>query len=451
MQTEYQWRSLLQERGSCPAGTAVYAALSSATLDIGKAADAILKAQLAKRPGEKLWAFNTGSKVNSTPAVDRNGDLYFGNLDNKVYAVEGTTGKKKWEVEVGAAVVLSSPALDDRGTMFIGLHDGKFLALDTGTGKQKWQYDTGAAIHTSPARGADGTLYVGNKEGRFYALDEKTGEMKWSYDTRGEHAADSWGSAATSPAIGPDGTVYVGGAGGVLHALEGKSGKPKWQSPVSYTFSSKSAPAVGPDGTIYIGCNDYKLHALDGATGNEKWTFTAHGFPTVRPAIGDDGTVYLGGDVSVLYAVDGATGKLRWEAPLEGRGTSPPLFHEGTVYIHVGKGSTENTVYAFDTRTGREQWHFKPTGGPCGVGSGPAVGKNGEIYVGNDNGYVYALKGLDPEKLPSEVMNDAQSAQAEEEKDTLETGDGYIMIDGIKMPINAKNCHVPAAIPLLFG
>ncbi len=115
-----------------------------------------------------------------------------------------------------------------------------------------------------------------------------------------------------------------------------------------------------------------------------------------------------------------------------------------------GKGGTGNNIYAFDTRTGREQWHFTLTGGPCGVGSGPAVGKNGEIYVGNDNGYVYALKGPEPEKLPSELLNDAQSPPEEEDKETLETGDGSIMIDGIKMPINAQNCHVPAAIPLLF-
>ena len=43
----------------------MYPTVSSATLDIGKAADAILKTQLERRPGEKLWAFNAGSKVNS--------------------------------------------------------------------------------------------------------------------------------------------------------------------------------------------------------------------------------------------------------------------------------------------------------------------------------------------------------------------------------------------------
>jgi hypothetical protein len=40
------------------------------------------------------------------------------------------------------------------------------------------------------------------------------------------------------------------------------------------------------------------------------------------------------------------------------------------------------------------------------------------------------------------VFNDAQAAQSEEDKDTVEIQDGYIIIDGIRMPVNMKNGHV---------
>jgi len=65
-----------------------------------------------------------------------------------------------------------------------------------------------------------------------------------------------------------------------------------------------------------------------------------------------------------------------------------------------------------------------------------------EIYVGNDDGHVYALKGPEPEILAADVFNDIQAAQSEDDKDTVETQDGYIIIDGIKMPVNMKNGHV---------
>jgi len=155
----------------------------------------------------------------------------------------------------------------------------------------------------------------------------------------------------------------------------------------------------------------------------------------VAPALGDDGTVYAGGDDSTLYAVDGATGRKKWEAPLEGRGTSSPCVRDGRVFIHAGKGSTENTIYALDAQDGSVTWSYRPArhSGHLfgGVGSACAPGNRGEIYVGNANGIIYALQG----SLPARSSAEACQSQEECGGLSVDIDDDFIMIDGVKLPV----------------
>ena len=54
--------------------------------------------------GEKLWEFQTGGQVNSSPAIGSDGTVYVGSSDKKLYAVNGKTGVEKWEFETGGGV-----------------------------------------------------------------------------------------------------------------------------------------------------------------------------------------------------------------------------------------------------------------------------------------------------------------------------------------------------------
>ena len=80
-------------------------------------------------------------------------------------------------------------------------------------------------------------------------------------------------------------------------------------------------------------------------------------------------------------------GTLLWEfttgAPV---GSSPAIGEDGTVYI----GSHDSMVYALDGRTGAKKWEFK-TGSR--VGSSPAIGADGTVYVGSFDNKIYALDG----------------------------------------------------------
>lgn len=78
-----------------------------------------------------------------------------------------------------------------------------------------------------------------------------------------------------------------------------------------------------------------------------------------------------------------ATPLLRWTYTTKGQVWSSPAVAGGKVYV----GSDDGNVYALNADNGRQVWSF-PTGGM--VRSSPAV-VNGIVYVGSHDGNVYAL------------------------------------------------------------
>ena len=74
---------------------------------------------------------------------------------------------------------------------------------------------------------------------------------------------------------------------------------------------------------------------------------------------------------------------LLWHNNLNGVGTSPAIGSDGTLYV----GSTDNRLRAFDP-DGKLKWSYE-TGGP--VRSSPAIGNDGTIYVGSNDFYLRAI------------------------------------------------------------
>ena len=164
----------------------------------GKPAPAPKQKKGAEKPRRLLWVFRTGSDVFSSPAIGKEGIVYFGSEDRKVYAIDAETGEKKWEFKTGFDVG-SSPAVGEDGTVYVGSLDNNVYALDGKTGAKIWEFQTGGGISSSPGIGQNGTIYIGSDDKKVYALDGKTGAKKWEFKTGN--------TVKSSPAIGADGTV----------------------------------------------------------------------------------------------------------------------------------------------------------------------------------------------------------------------------------------------------
>ncbi len=154
--------------------------------------------------GVKLWKFETGHSVRSSPAIGPDGTVYVGSYDNKLYALSGKSGVKLWEFETGGNV-WSSPAIGPDGTVYVGSKDKKLYAINGKTGVKLWEFKTGAPVWSSPAIGLDGNIYFGANDKKLYAINGKSGVKLWEFETGG--------FVVSSPAIGSDGTVYVGEGG----------------------------------------------------------------------------------------------------------------------------------------------------------------------------------------------------------------------------------------------
>jgi len=100
--------------------------------------------------GGKLWEFETGSVVTSSPAIGSDGTVYVGSKDKKLYAINGKSGVKLWEFETGGDVS-SSPAIGSDGTVYVGSYDNKLYAIATdskGLAKSPWPMRGQNARHT---------------------------------------------------------------------------------------------------------------------------------------------------------------------------------------------------------------------------------------------------------------------------------------------------------------
>ena len=86
-----------------------------------------------------IWEFETGGDVFSSPAIGSDGTVYFGSLDNKLYALWQDW---EWEFETGGWV-RSSPAIGSDGTVYVGSGDNKLYAINGKTGVKIWEFETG--------------------------------------------------------------------------------------------------------------------------------------------------------------------------------------------------------------------------------------------------------------------------------------------------------------------
>jgi outer membrane protein assembly factor BamB len=388
------------------------------------------------------WKFQAGGQIASSPAVVKD-TVYFGSLDNNLYAINRSTGTLKWKFETKSRVA-SSPAVAD-GVVYFGSFDGSFYAVDAITGKQNWKFDasgerrfTGKHLHgalpvaesmpdpwdcylSSPVVW-EGAVYFGSGDGNVYALDAKSGALKWKFQTGDVVHA--------SPAIA-DGKLFVGSWDSYFYAIDAKSGKEVWrfktgEDPEIHNQVGIQSSAAVADGVVYFGCRDSNLYAVDAKTGQKKWAFNNKGSWVIGSPAVRDGKIYFStSDSGLLYVLDAKTGtgptllsSNKW--PM----FSSPALVGNMLYI----GSDEGKLFAVDLTNQKEAWMFqtegskqigpkytKPDGTPnydaaftsffyddmmvgysrlmsVGAIRSSVVVADGVVYIGSMDGNLYALQ-----------------------------------------------------------
>jgi outer membrane protein assembly factor BamB len=253
----------------------------------------------------KIYAYNTSSmemrwvyprEDNLEPFVGggvvAQGNVYIGGSNGKLYALDAATGDKLWEFETGDKV-WSTPAVSD-GTLFIGSFDKKLYALNIYDGSKKWEFDTEGAIMATPLV-HNSTVYIGSFDRHLYAINATDGSLKWKF--MGENWF--WGRPMVY-----DNTIYAGCLDDRVYALKADTGdkvaefdleSPVSSSPVvvdsSIIFASRKGvvytidaglhtlkpladieeeifgPLCVSEGVVYIHTQDLKLHRINATNG----------------------------------------------------------------------------------------------------------------------------------------------------------------------------------------
>ncbi len=295
--------------------------------------------------------------------------------------------------EIDAGAVESSPAVAD-GTVYVGGPDKKLHALNATDGTEQWTVESRNRFGSPTV--VDGTVYAVDRNtggGPFglYAVNAADGTERWTLELSGGLFR------GTTPAV-VGGTVFlarqVGSTGmtGILTAVNAADGTEQWTVEGSGVAAGGSLTVA--DGTVYVPSQAQGVTAYDGADGTEQWSFSPGEEALLVPAPVPvfDGTVYVGTE-NGLTSVDAADGSTQWSVTLSTEGehsgttrpTYSPAVSDQAVYVPTRQG-----VFALSRDDGSQRW----LSGPPVQDSAPVV--VGEtVYVGGDDGSVYALNTAD--------------------------------------------------------
>jgi YD repeat-containing protein len=212
----------------------------------------------------------------------------------------------------------------------------------------------------------------------------------------GMWTADLLGAIYENARIGIDRTIYVVGYDNRLHAFWPNGSR---RFVYGEPFERILAPTIGPDGSVYIavkidgsiqpGAPRSFVRALS-PDGAERWSWGTTDNLETPVAVGEGGRLFFSGysfngwaSYQFVGSIDsaGANPVLRFTD--YGSNTPPVVAPNGDVFF-----TASSQLMAF-TKTLEPRWTFSLRGN---VYTQSSIAKDGTVYVGDDNGYLYAVR-----------------------------------------------------------
>ncbi|MCE1247829.1 MAG: PQQ-binding-like beta-propeller repeat protein [Firmicutes bacterium] len=350
---------------------------------------------------------------------------------NTLTSLQPDKGFKKWEFQ--ADVRLSDVYPDGNGTtyasgetMFSNERKAAIYSIDERNGAKNWELVIDGRLALNPVLTTDNTLLSGKQNEKVFGLDAATGKVKW------EHPMDiSIENAVTAP----DGTAFFG-TNGKMFSFDG-NGK-KWE--VDTGIRPRYAPMLTPKGDVIIQ-NDDKGLALDGKTGEVKWEFDPKKFTPIK--CGPDGTIYAHNyDGDTIIQINPDTGKTGWKFK-GGYSSSLGVSPNGNLFV----SNIDGKVAMVNPKNGKKVREMILD--PAHVNKIGKVTEDDVVYINGCTGF-YALnfktkeegmqKQLESMKVSAQTTTDnkEQGESSAEKPLTVEQGEGFVNIGGIKLEINKK-------------
>ncbi len=231
---------------------------------------------------------------------------------------------------------------------------------------QRWSVDLGAVVFATPSLGKSPsgvlTAYVGTHEGRFVGVvveGEEAGTINLDVDLGGR----IWATAAIT-GEGESLRLFVGNDDDTLFGIAPGAAEPvAWKLRLGNCEDTRSP---GPEGAR---CD------VDGG-----------------PTIGPSGDLFVGADGVYRIAVADDKPEILWHWPPAEQDERPKHVFSTPVVTadeRVYFGGQDGFVTALDAKTGEQRWQYTVRADVDGSG---VIGPDGELFIGADDGRIYALR-----------------------------------------------------------
>lgn len=143
--------------------------------------------------------------------------------------------------------------------------------------------------------------------------------------------------------------------------------------------------------SLYVADGAGGLEKLDAHTGTLLWRFQTQTRTISDPAVVAAGSVYFGTIDGTVYALNSSSGKESWHFSTGGAILGSPVVNGNVVYL----GSDDGKLYALNASTGKELWSYNAARGTEAVSLGTVTVVNGVVYCNASNNvshsYLFAV------------------------------------------------------------
>jgi outer membrane protein assembly factor BamB len=327
--------------------------------------------------------------------VERNKICYIttDSTNSYVYAIDiskNVQPQQRWPpiTFITSMAIIGTPSIDPNGIIYLGIsYLDQYLSIlyayDISNGLQLWNKTVNNIISDTAIDGNN--IYVTSSsvtlpsETKFMIFNSSNGAFIWSY------TVNSLGLivAPSTPTVDANNNVYFG-YNNNLYSINAATRKFNWKYPAGGAI--RGMPIISNNQHIYFGANDGFIYDL---SGNGQNTLTQPVVPMYMLNPQHTGiSSYYGPTTTPIKQWSNNFGATNlYVSPSIGIGS------DDTLYI----GSNDGYVYAFNP-DGSTKWSLRVNStengiytSPQSIYTTPAIGQNGTIYIGSNEGLLYAV------------------------------------------------------------
>ncbi len=351
-----------------PEGDAVYVAYNERVVALNPSSGAV------------QWEYkHDGAKFFAVPAID-NGSLYIGDYSGRLHSINLQDGSRNWLYEpdteniigpisltAGDRVISGVAFNDDK--VFFGLGSQNVVAVSRATAEELWTFETGHGVWASPlyvhAREGDAgsrdTLYAVSLDHHLYALDPETGDELWKRDL---------GGAAPGNMVYDEqlNRIYIGTFMSELVAVDLDQRAIIDRYETEGWLWGSPAIEVQEDGTetLYFGDLDGYLYAVE-VTENgfsQRWKMKIAEDAIRATPLVTNGLVIVGSKDKNVYAVSKEDGSSEWSDQTGGEALTELVLvpgsegeQDGSIVV-LGTSESDERIVAYNVETGEVDWRY---------------------------------------------------------------------------------------------